>query len=245
MSIDVDALDFATILPPLKPDEYTSLRESIEAHGVLDPLIYWEETGELIDGFHRAAITEELGIVDYPRVAMSFPSKYHALIFVMNKHLGRRSLTLLMQTHTRDVVRELARYLVNDEGLTQQAAATQLGIGQATVSRYVNPVIQVNNPEEPQEMDDVQRTQRPMVVGDLDELPPFPREPDEVRAYRSLMIAARLVMTYSPDALLDAPREPVMRERDFDDAMRFLDWFTRLIAAWTSRRSQPQLRRVQ
>ncbi len=51
-------------LPPLSADEREALRESIATFGVLQAVIT-DETGNVLDGHHRAEIAAELGI-EYP-----------------------------------------------------------------------------------------------------------------------------------------------------------------------------------
>jgi ParB-like chromosome segregation protein Spo0J len=48
-------------LPPLSAEEYAALKADIAANGVRVP-IERDEEGEIIDGFNRAQICEELGI---------------------------------------------------------------------------------------------------------------------------------------------------------------------------------------
>lgn len=49
------------VMPPLSPDEYQELYDSIRAEGVHDP-IHVDENGVIIDGHHRSKIANELGI---------------------------------------------------------------------------------------------------------------------------------------------------------------------------------------
>ncbi len=59
-------------MPPLDPDTLAGLRTSIERYGVLVPVVVDHE-GAIIDGHHRLAIAEELG-VKYP-LAVILPIK--------------------------------------------------------------------------------------------------------------------------------------------------------------------------
>ena len=47
-------------IPPLRPNEFSDLRASIEANGLLHPVILFE--GKILDGVHRARACEELGL---------------------------------------------------------------------------------------------------------------------------------------------------------------------------------------
>ncbi len=54
------------LLPPLSAEDYAALEASIIEHGVLVPVEY-DEGGNILDGHHRVAICESLGLVDWPR----------------------------------------------------------------------------------------------------------------------------------------------------------------------------------
>jgi ParB/Sulfiredoxin domain len=303
MSINIEAVEFERLLPPLEPDERESLRESIAQHGVIDPVIYWEETGELVDGFHRSAIAAELGI-GYPRLEMAFPDKRDAVLFVIGKHLGRRSLQLSTLEYLREVRKSLAKDLVG-EGMTQREVAGKLGVGLGTVNRYVNPTFQAEHSApsaepEPEPLVGEAFTERAwcpycmatvyswhidhgvyqcdrcrnvmgpevrqqpgliapsviskaggpfapaqMRVGDLDALPDYPQEPREVVAWRALLTSMRFAMRFEPSALVDAPRDPVMRGEDERTVADFEGFLAELARLLRERAEKPQLRRVQ
>src|SRR5438128_2550621 len=50
------------LLPPLRPEEGDALRTDIEARGVLVPVEIDAASGAILDGHHRVAIADELGI---------------------------------------------------------------------------------------------------------------------------------------------------------------------------------------
>ena len=50
-------------MPPLGPEEYDRLRESIEQYGVLVPVVT-DEHGFILDGHNRVEIARELGLLD-------------------------------------------------------------------------------------------------------------------------------------------------------------------------------------
>ena len=56
------SIDFSTILPPLTPEQYETLKASIAANGVVDPVLIWEKTGEVFDGFHWEAGLDTAGL---------------------------------------------------------------------------------------------------------------------------------------------------------------------------------------
>lgn len=49
------------IMPDLTPDEYAALKADIAARGVLVPIEY-DESGHILDGYHRVRICNEIGI---------------------------------------------------------------------------------------------------------------------------------------------------------------------------------------
>ena len=48
------------LLPDLLPEEYDFLKASIDDHGVEVPIIV-DQDGEVVDGFHRQRVCDELG----------------------------------------------------------------------------------------------------------------------------------------------------------------------------------------
>ena len=89
---------FADVLPALQDAEYEQLRESIELHGITDPLKVIEsgtQKGKLaiVDGHNRAKVAKELEITHVPVVIMTMADGDEARIFVLLQQLGRRNLT--------------------------------------------------------------------------------------------------------------------------------------------------------
>jgi ParB-like chromosome segregation protein Spo0J len=74
----------------LTDDEFDTLLASIEKHGVLTPVIVWDEENTLVDGHHRVAIAEELGI-EYPVKRMHFDDIDAAINFADRLQAGRRN----------------------------------------------------------------------------------------------------------------------------------------------------------
>ena len=113
------------VMPPLEPEDYAALRESIWARGVLVPIIV-DETGIIIDGQHRAKIAAELG-VECPRgmrTGLTDADK-RSLAYTLN--LARRQLT-------RAQVRKLtATSLKADPQLSDREHARRTGVSPTTV----------------------------------------------------------------------------------------------------------------
>jgi len=80
------------VMPPLSDAEYQELKEDIQKHGVLVPVEY-DESGNILDGYHRVKICEELGITEWPRLVRigmtEDEKKEHAIIL----NIARRHIT--------------------------------------------------------------------------------------------------------------------------------------------------------
>lgn len=86
-------------LPPLSPDEYSSLEESIIEQGVLVPILV-DEDGVVIDGHHRQKIAAEWEL-DCP-----------VEILVGRSDAEKRSMALTLNIARRHLTREQRRALV-------------------------------------------------------------------------------------------------------------------------------------
>ena len=52
--------EFKGLLPPLTPEEYEGLEQSLITEGCRDPLVLWQ--GTLIDGYNRYELCQKHGI---------------------------------------------------------------------------------------------------------------------------------------------------------------------------------------
>lgn len=68
------------------------LKESIQEHGCVYPLVVWKEAGVLVDGHRRNAICEELSLVPV-LVEKSFDSEESAVEWAKSQQVNRRNLT--------------------------------------------------------------------------------------------------------------------------------------------------------
>ena len=91
---------------PLRPKQRKMLKKDITRHNCLHALVVWEETGILLDGYHRRAICMELGI-EPPIKVMSFLNRKAALKWVDTLQAARRNLdskelaALILRTYSR------------------------------------------------------------------------------------------------------------------------------------------------
>ena len=87
-------------LAPLRPEELAALKADIERRGVMHA-VDLDEDGQVLDGHHRVAIADELGI-DYPTVTHSFDSEADRLDWVIKSNLCRRHLDPIRWGHAFD-----------------------------------------------------------------------------------------------------------------------------------------------
>ena len=91
--------EYRNRLPPLEKDEREKLKQLILAEKqIRNPLIYWRQTDELLDGHNRFEIYNELveeghDIKPPPYKAMDFASKDEAMRWMDDNARGQRSLT--------------------------------------------------------------------------------------------------------------------------------------------------------
>lgn len=114
------------LLPPLSAEEYASLEASIIAHGVLVPVEY-DEDGEILDGHHRVAICESLGLVDWPRFVRKGLSEIDKRKLARELNISRRHLT----TAQKQAI--IADQLRDTPSISSRAIAAMLGVHHSTV----------------------------------------------------------------------------------------------------------------
>ena len=88
--ISIDS-EFQGLIPPLKPDEYQGLKESIEQEGCRDALVVWNSL--ILDGHNRYKICKELNI-DYIITEIDLPDREAAKAWIERNQLNRRNLTI-------------------------------------------------------------------------------------------------------------------------------------------------------
>jgi ParB-like chromosome segregation protein Spo0J len=127
------------VMPDLSPEEYVALKADIAANGVRIPIEVDEEEN-IIDGFHRKHICDELGI-ECPTRPFFGHTEAQKREHAWQVNLTRRHLS-------RDQKREIARTL-REDGWSQQRIAQALAIGQATVSRWMKKFIHMDKLAQP------------------------------------------------------------------------------------------------
>ncbi len=113
------------LFPPLLPHQYEALKESITARGV-DVRIICDQDGNVVDGFTRLQICDELGI-DCPRELRVFDSEAAKYECALRANAQRRQLSIVQK-------RELIKaYIIADPELSPQSLATIIGCSKNTV----------------------------------------------------------------------------------------------------------------
>lgn len=113
-------------MPDLSQEDYAALREDIKNRGVLVPVEY-DEDGNVLDGYHRIKICEELGVTEWPkfiRKGLSEEEKYtHARqLNLARRHLNQGQRRVLIEDQLRET-----------PGMSNRSIAKGLGVNHETV----------------------------------------------------------------------------------------------------------------
>lgn len=114
------------LVPALSADARAELREEIARRGVLVPVLV-DEFGAVLDGRNRVEIAAELGLDRLPVEVISGRAEEEKREIAVKVNTCRRQLS-------REERAEVARCLVA-AGLSQRAAAQQMGVHKNTVAR--------------------------------------------------------------------------------------------------------------
>jgi hypothetical protein len=97
MELTIDS-EFKNLIPPMKPEEFRGLKESIMNYGydVLYPIVIWKNI--IIDGHNRYSICKELNI-DFPVSEKEFNDRFEVINWIINNQLNRRSMTSEQRTY--------------------------------------------------------------------------------------------------------------------------------------------------
>jgi ParB-like chromosome segregation protein Spo0J len=82
--------EFRDLCRPLTKDELADLTAAITRDGCRDSIVIWKD--KIIDGHHRYKICNKLGI-GYRVTVMTFPSRDHAKVWIIDNQAGKRNAT--------------------------------------------------------------------------------------------------------------------------------------------------------
>jgi len=91
MELIIDS-EFENLIPPMKPEEFKGLKESIVKNGydILYPIVIWNDI--IIDGHNRYSICKEFNI-EFSISEKEFDNRFEAINWIINNQLNRRSMT--------------------------------------------------------------------------------------------------------------------------------------------------------
>jgi len=116
------------VMPPLSPQDQRRLRDSIELHGVLEPVIL-DDDGQVIDGHHRLLIAAELGRECPTRPRVEAERVLDPLDLAVELNLNRRHLTIEQK---REVIKDV---LKRHPERSDREVARQTEVAHTTVAR--------------------------------------------------------------------------------------------------------------
>lgn len=96
--------ELKNLLPPLSEDELKGLEEDIRKHGVLDPIILWNDF--IADGHNRYSICRKLGIESVDAKELHKDSKAEVMEWIIDHQFARRNLTKSQIVLSREKVRK-------------------------------------------------------------------------------------------------------------------------------------------
>jgi len=135
------------ILPPLREDDYSRLKKSIEEQGIQESLKILPN-GIIIDGYHRKKIAQELGIKNIPYEIKQL-NKDEALELGISLNLARRNLSFEQKI---EIIKKL-----RERGWAQEKIAKLIGIARSTIIRLENrlengSIVQMDNASIPDDL---------------------------------------------------------------------------------------------
>ena len=106
---------FKNLIPPLSPDEYARLEQSIIEEGCRDPLVIWKWNAIILDGHNRYEICTRHGL-PFKITEMEFESRQDVIAWIIGNQLARRNLTP-----------EQRAYLIGKQYLEQKLTPAEAG----------------------------------------------------------------------------------------------------------------------
>jgi len=134
--LSADLWDAGRPLPPLSPDEYAMLKESIRRYGVRVPIVV-DQAGKVIDGWYREKACRELGKC-CPREVRYFDTDAERLQVAISlnstrRHLNRQQRRELIATYLKCDPRINDSHLGEIIGVSKNTVATMRGELEATI----------------------------------------------------------------------------------------------------------------
>jgi hypothetical protein len=128
LKIDPEFKDF---FPALTDEEYGLLEDHIvEVGHLIEPIVVWKGHNIIVDGHNRCEICKKLDI-EVKIEEIEFADKEDAKTYIMQHHMGRRSLSLFQRIETA---------LKMERNLEGQAKANQSAGGGSVKQKAAKPI---------------------------------------------------------------------------------------------------------
>jgi ribonuclease HII len=148
------------VMPSLSEAEYAGLKADIAERGVLVP-VERDENGDLLDGYHRAQICEELGITDIPTIIRPGLTEQEKRDHARALNLHRRHLNSEQKRQT------IASQLLETPERSNRQIAETLNVDDKTVGavrRQMEATAEIPQLSRTVGMDGKSRAVRPAIV---------------------------------------------------------------------------------
>jgi len=164
--------DFKNLLPELTKEEYTGLERDIVKHGILSPIILWNDT--IVDGHNRYAIAQAHRFPEsaIPTKEIKFDSKASAMQWIVDNQFAKRNLEksermrLLIKIEGQIAKEKSAKSIANlkqnteasnltyreDSGETAEIMAKKMGVSKNTY-KDMKTIIEKGTPDQIARMD--------------------------------------------------------------------------------------------
>ena len=125
---------FRGLLPPLSAEEFSSLKDDIKSHGVLQPVVI-DEIGNILDGHHRYRVDKNA-----PTVSITGLSDAEKRAFVQSSNMKRRNLSPEQKAEVRQQMIATAKALKEEDSKkwTQVKIAKAFGVSREVVSDWLD-----------------------------------------------------------------------------------------------------------
>lgn len=145
MNIVIDN-EFKNLIPPLTPDEFAGLKQSIMSEGCRDPLVLWGDI--LIDGHNRYAICTQNN-TPFQTVQREFADRNAAIEWIILNQFGRRNLPAYerarLALRLKPVIAEKAKENVLATQNNDKSAAFQKSEKQINTAKEIAKVAGVSH----------------------------------------------------------------------------------------------------
>lgn len=144
MNIVIDN-EFKNIIPPLTPDEFAGLKQSIMSEGCRDPLVLWGDI--LIDGHNRYDICTRNN-TPFQTVQREFADRNAAIEWIILNQFGRRNLPAhehaRLALRLKPIIAERAKEQQKQSGGDRKSAEYQ----ESVMQKSAEPISPVTTREE-------------------------------------------------------------------------------------------------